>query len=222
MRTELPTRPVLHLSYAAALDWLECPPFGTVMDRQGPDRWVGVDETFGWFLDAPVGQVVGFKVHDFSTFDADEFPEIFDGPRFDVPALGLRDVSAGEIVLAAKPFLDGDDTIDRVYFDAAMGEEGQKALDFWLWSLQAGNGMAHYGAGYTLLDLGRNHEAYRHLRAYTELVPLDPWAWAYRAKAAAALGERDEAVTCCERALELEKETGEETDADELLETLVP
>ena len=216
----VPTRPTLHLSYAAALDWLECPPFGTVMDRQGSDRWDGVSEAFGWFLDEPGGRPVGFKVVDFSVFDADAHSEIFGGPRFDAPALGLRDVSAGEIVLAAKPFLGGEDTIDRVYFDMAMGEVGEQALGFWLWSLQAGNLMAHYGAGYTLLDLGRVHEAYRHLRAYTELVEKDAWAWAYRAKAAAALNERDEAIQCCRRAIELEAETDEETDAEELLADL--
>ena len=211
-------RPSLHLSYAAGLDWLECAPLGVVMDRQGSDRWRGVTDKFGWFLDEPHGAVIGFKVVDFSEFEPVE--EIFDGPHFDVPALGLRDVSAGEIVLAAVPFLDGRDTVDRLHFDAAMSTKGEKALFHWTAALQAGNSMAHYGAGYTLLDLGRPHEAYRHLRNYTEVVPRDAWAWAYRARAALALGERAEAVGCLERAIAHEEVYGEETDAHELLAQL--
>ena len=31
--------------------------------------------------------------------------------------------------------------------------------------------MAHFGLGYTLYDLGRFQEAYRHLRHYTEIAP---------------------------------------------------
>ena len=213
-------RPVLHLSYAAGLDWLECAPLGVVMDRQGSDRWEGVSDKFGWFLAEPGGPIIGFKIVDFSEFDAEAEAAIFSGPRFDVAALGLRDVSAGEIVLAALPFLDGCDTIDRVYFDAAIGADGDEALGHWIAALQAGNSMAHYGAGYTLLELGRDHDAYRHLRAYTELVPRDPWAWAYRARAALAIGERAEARSCCERAIEMEEVYDEETDAAELLEEI--
>ena len=213
------TGPALFLSFDVDLDWLECAPFGVVMDRQGPDRWRGVTAQFGWFLQAPGGAPIGFKVLDFSALDADdrELAGIFSGPRFDVPALGLRAVSAGEILLAAPAFLRGESTVDRRFFDAALGASGEEALSYWTGALQAGNCMAHYGAGYTLLDLGRNHEAYRHLRAYTELVAADAWAWAYRAKAAAALGEGAEAIRCCERALELEERYGEETDAGALL-----
>ena len=191
------------------------------MDRQGSDRWEGVSDNFGWFLAEPGGgPIIGFKVVDFSDFDAEAEAAIFAGPRFDIPALGLRNVSAGEIVLAAAPFLGGRDTIDRLYFDAAIDADGDEALHHWIAALQAGNSMAHYGAGYTLLELGRDHEAYRHLRAYTDVVPRDPWAWAYRARAALAIGERAEARSCCERAIEMEEVYGEETDAAELLEEL--
>ena len=216
------TLPVLHLSYDADLDWLEASPLGVVMDRQGHDRWRGVTERVGYFLDAANGEEIGFKVTDLSAFDAGEedHDELFTGPRFDAPVLGLSAVTAGEVILACVPFLDGESTIDRVYFAAAMGEQGTAALALWRAALQAGNCMAHYGAGYTLLELGRHHLAYRHLRAYTELVPRDPWAWTYRARAAAGLGERAEAITCCRRAIELESVYGEETDAGDLLEEL--
>jgi tetratricopeptide (TPR) repeat protein len=215
------SRPTLFLSYDRDFDWLECAAFGVVMDRQGADRWRGVSENFGWFLATPGGAPIGFKVLEFSQVDPehDELTEIFSGPRFDVPALGLHDITAGEI-LAAPSFLAGESTVDRHFFDAAMGAHGEEALSYWTGALQAGNCMAHYGAGYTLLSLGRPHEAYRHLRAYTELVAADAWAWAYRAKAAVALGEVAEAIACSERAIELEREYGEETDAGRLLDEL--
>ena len=213
------TRPVLRLSYDEHLDWLELAPFGVIMDRQGPDRWRGVCENFGYFLDRPDGTEIGFTLHDYSEFDEDdeEFEEIFSGPRFDVPVLGLFDVSAGQIALAAAPFLNGDSTIDRFHFCHAMNARGELALAHWYAALEAGNLMAHYGAGYTQLDLGRPHLAYRHLRAYTELVSRDPWAWAFRAKAALAIGESAEARHCCEQAIELEDVYDELTDAREVL-----
>ena len=77
--------------------------------------------------------------------------------------------------------------------------------------------MAHFGLGYTLYDLGRPQEAYRHLRHYTEIAPCGSWNWCWLGKAAEALGETSEARTAYERALELEDEGGEETDAAELL-----
>jgi hypothetical protein len=80
-------------------------------------------------------------------------------------------------VLAARPFLGGRSTINRVYFNAAMRAEGPEAEELWRYCLQSGDLMAHYSLEYTLYELGRYHEAYRHLRAYTELVPADGWAW---------------------------------------------
>lgn len=212
----------LHISYDDELDWLEATPFGMVMDRQGHDRWRGVSDTFGFFLDRPGGDAIGFRVVDFSSFDAEapEVKEIFSGPRFDAPTLGLIGVSAGAIVLAAVPFVDGASTIDRMFFQDAMGSSGEAALGLWLGSLQAGNLMAHYGAGYTLLGLDRPRLAYQHLRFYTELVPADAWAWAYRARAALAMGDPAEARSSCEQAIRAEGEYGEETDAAELLAEL--
>lgn len=211
------------LSYDVDLDWLEVAPYGTVLDRQGPDRWRAVCDQLGYFLDGPGGEPVGFRLVEFTEFDPDDpaVDEIFGGPRFTVPALALRDATAGEVVIAARALLDGRSTIDRRYFDAAVASQGEQALELWVAALQAGNSMAHYGAGYTLLGLGRVHEAYRHLRHYTELVSADPWAWAYRGRAAAALGETREAIACCEKAIEREAVYGEETDAEDLLRSLV-
>lgn len=80
------------LSYGQGLEWLEVAPYGTVLDRQSPDRWDDVSEQFGYFLDRPQGRPVGFKVLEFSFFDSEDpqVAEIFSGPRFTVPALAPR------------------------------------------------------------------------------------------------------------------------------------
>ena len=206
------------LSYDEHLDWLEVAPYGTVMDRQGPDRWIGLNEQFGFFHDAD-GDIAGFKIQGLTEFDPEDpdVAEIFGGPRFTVPALGLSGVPAGEIVLAARPFLGGRSTADRVLFSKAIRKGTAKA---WRRCLEAGNQMAHYGLGYTLLDHDRPHEAYRHLRFYTELVPNDAWAWDYRGRAAWALGDTPEAVMSWRTAVELEDVYGEDTDAREHLAAL--
>jgi Flp pilus assembly protein TadD len=77
--------------------------------------------------------------------------------------------------------------------------------------------MAHYSLGYTLYELERYHEAYRHVRAYTELVPADGWAWCWLGKACEAMGELEEARSTYEKATEL---NGDQTDAPELLADL--
>ena len=134
-----------------------------------------------------------------------------------MPALGLRDSTAGEIVLAARPFLGGRSTVNRVYFNAAMRARGREAEEAWRYCLQSGDLMAHYGLGYTLHELGRSREAYRHLRAYTELVPADGWAWSWLGKACEAMGEAAEARSAYARAIALD---GDATDAPRLLAEL--
>jgi tetratricopeptide (TPR) repeat protein len=132
--------------------------------------------------------------------------------------LGLRDSVAGEIVLAARPFLGGHSTINRVYFNTAMQTDGEETEELWRYCLQSGDLMAHYGLGYTLYDLERYHEAYLHLRAYTDLVPADGWAWCWFGKACEAMGELDEARSTYEKAIHLD---GAGTDAPELLVNLL-
>ena len=216
------TVPRPYLNHIAHFDWLIALQFGRVDDAQPPENWRGVSESFGFLHDAPGGREVGFKVLDFSLFDPDdpEVAEIWDGPRFDAPVLGLRAVTAGEIVLAARALFGEQSSINRVYFGAATEAEGVEALGLWLACLQAGDGMAHFGLGYTLYDLGRFSEAYRHLRHYTEIAPCGSWNWCWLGKAAEAVGETTEARAAYERALELERDGGEETDAAELLEQL--
>ncbi len=214
----MPTQ--LYLSYDEDLDWLTLIEFGAVENAQPSDHWRGVSESFGYVLRHPGGPEIGFKILGFSEFDleVEEVAEIWEGPRFDVPTLGLKDSTAGEIVLAARPFLGGHSTINRVYFNAAMRAEGAEAERLWRYCLQAGDLMAHYALGYTLYELERYREAYRHLRAYMELVPADGWAWCWLGKACEAMGELEEARSTYEKAIELD---GNETDAPELLVDLL-
>ena len=210
----------LYLSYDEHLDWLTLIEFGAVENAQPEDHWRGVSDSFGYLLRHPGGPEIGFKILSFSEFDpeAEEVAEIWEGPRFDVPTLGLKGSTAGEIVLAARPFLAGHSTVNRVYFNAAMQAEGAEAERLWRYCLQAGDLMAHYALGYTLYELERYHEAYRHLRAYTELVPADGWAWSWLGRACEGMGELEEASSAYEKAIELD---GDETDAPELLVNLL-
>jgi tetratricopeptide (TPR) repeat protein len=215
-------RPRLYVNFAAELDWLIALEFGRVDDGQPPENWVGVSGQFGFLRERPGGRVVGFKVVDFSAFDVEdqEVAEIWSGPRFDAPALGLADASAGEVVVATRALFGDGPSINRVYFNAAAGHRGETALGLWLACLQAGDSMAHFGLGYTLYELNRHREAYRHLRHYTEIAPAHSWNWCWLGRAAQAIGELGEARRAYERAIELEKETGVSTDAADRLAEL--
>ena len=209
----------LYLNHIAELDWLIALEFGRVDDGQAHEQWRGVSDSFGFLRDGVDRPEVGFKIVDFADFDPDDpaVAEIWSAPHFDVPVLGLRAVTPGEIILGARALFQGESSINRQFFSAAMGADGLKALSLWRACLQAGDAMAHFGLGYTLYDLGRFQEAYRHLRHYTEIAPCGSWNWCWLGKAAEALGETSEARTDYERALELEDEGGEETDAAERL-----
>ena len=126
-------------------------------------------------------------------------------------------------MLATAALLNGRPTVNRELFIRAvrMGDRPEQALPLWLACLQAGDAMAHFGLGCCLHHLGRHHDAYRHLRHYTEIAPAGSWNWCWLGKAAEAIGEIGEARRAYERAIHIERfEEGEETDAPELLERL--
>jgi len=214
--------PRLYLNFVADLDWLIALEFGRVDDAQPPGNWRGVSEPFGYLCEEPGGREVGFKILRFSEFDpeASDVAEIWETPHFYVPVLGLTQASAGEIALAARALFGSESTINRTFFSSATGVEGEEALTYWLACLQAGDSMAHFGLGYTLHELGRYPEAYRHLRHYTEIAPHGSWNWRWRGVAARDIGEIAEARRALEQAIELEDQGGQETDARELLQGL--
>jgi hypothetical protein len=107
-------------------------------------------------------------------------------------------------------------------FSAAVDSQDtdpHAALGLWLSCLEAIDSRAHFALGYTLYELDRHREAYRHLRYYTHIAPAAPWNWCWFGKAAAAIGELGEARFAYERAIELSGDA-DETDAAELLRQL--
>lgn len=207
--------PRLYLNVMSSLDWLVALEFGRVDDGQPGDAWEELVPDCGLLMDG--GRAVGFKVLDYSTYDpyAEEHEGAWSGPRFHVPQLGLSDATANEIVLAARALYGTESSINRDYFSAAVNESGEEALALWLGCLQAGDSMAHFALGYTLLELGRPREAYRHLRYYTDIAPGIAWNWVWRGHAAKELGLIEEARLSYTTALELDDE--DETDAEDLL-----
>jgi tetratricopeptide (TPR) repeat protein len=215
-------RPTLYINAISELDWLIALEFGRVDDAQPPDNWRGVSRQFGYLCDGPEGPEVGFKILDFSKFDPNEpeVAEIWDGPRFDCPLLGLTGATAGEIVLAGRALLTGSSTVNRAYFDRASGASGDEAIALWTACLQAGDSMAHFGLGSELYIQGRYQDAYRHLRHYAEIAPHGTWNQCWYGKAALKVGEITEARRAFERAIELEDQGGASTDARRLLDEL--
>jgi ADP-ribosylglycohydrolase len=212
----------LYVSYDQDRDWLMAYEFGRVDDAQPPEAWLVVTDDFRFLHDAPEGRVVGFKVTDFSGFDAEhiEVEEIWGDPRFDAPVLGLRSASAGEIVLAARAFFVGRSSLNRDLFTAAAQLDGRDAVEAWRRCLESGDAMAHFGLGYTLFELGEAAEAYRHLRYYTEIAPNGAWNWCWYGRAAEAVAETSEARRAYRRAVELTAAGGQATDAGERLALL--
>jgi ADP-ribosylglycohydrolase len=214
--------PRLYLSHDIDLDWLIALEFGRVDDGQPSDCWDGVNSRFGYLREQPCGRIVGFKVVGFAEFDPERASvrRIWEEPRFDAPLLGLSAATAGEIVTAARFHFDGRNSINRDLFKAAMAAKGEEALELWRQCLEAGDAMAHFALGYTAYGLRRYAEAYRHLRHYTEIASAGAWNWCWFGYAAEAMGELEEARRAYERADEIERAGGEETDADECLERL--
>jgi tetratricopeptide (TPR) repeat protein len=218
-------RPRLYISHAPELDRMSALEFGRVDDGIHSENWRPLGEHFAFLHNGPppAGRVIGFSVHDLAEFDeeAAEVAPIWQPPLFDAPQLGLTAARAAEIVIAARSLYGDEPSINRFLFNRAAGATGEEALGCWLACLQSGDPMAHFGLGYTLYELGRFHEAYRHLRYYSEISPAHPWNWRWLGIACEAIGETAEARQAYERAIELEEAGQEETDAMELLARLV-
>ena len=115
-------------------------------------------------LAEPSGRAVGFKVEDCSEFEPERLPGIWSDPRFDCPALGLTGATAGDICLAARAEPEGDTNNRRVFGLAIALDDPVDAAPVWKQVIQTGDMKGHFGLGYTLLELGETHTAYKHLR----------------------------------------------------------
>ena len=212
------TNAPLTLSHDPQRDWLIAVEFGAVLDGKADEEYIPIDEDRAFARRDVGGPVIGFVLNEYSTYDPAEHPDLFEGFRFDVPVLGLEQASLNEIVLSARATIGGLTTADVMMFDVAVNKQGTDEAELaWRACLTTGNMKAHFGLGYTLWELGKHHEAYRHLRDYTELAPRNSWAWCWLGKACASLGELEEARAALHRAIELEEAGSFETDAPELL-----
>lgn len=196
--------------------------FGRIDDGQPADHFERVGEQVGVLVDGPQRQPVGFTLLRVSDYDPDapENAANWKGPRFDVPQLGLSRAAVNEIFVATRALYGDEPSLNRSLFSQAVGAKGAEAYELWLRCLQSGDGMAHFALGYTLLEMQRFSEAYRHLRHYTEISPNQPWNWVYRGRAAWGLGDYDEARRAYRQAIALERDGSEETDAAEQLEQM--
>lgn len=230
------SRPTLRISYDADLDFLWALAPGEVVDGHLEDETepfaADVDAATGlledrawWYRRGPRGPLIGLGVAEAFKWDVASVEDdgVWDGPRFDVPTLALRDASAGEVILAAQRMIDGS-TPDVLYFDMAIvagsKSDWQTAEDLWRCCLEAGEMKAHYGLGYTLVELGRPRDAFGHLAMYTEICPRNAWAWYWRGLAAIEMDEHREARHCFEMALFCEELGSNRTDAAERLTEL--
>ena len=235
MTQELPRRATtvpLHLTADPYWDSLTAIAFGRVDDGLPPAQCpvLEEDERIGFLLDGPgAGPVIGFRVAEPHAVDvlALSSDEIWSGPRFDVPALGLVGVSVGEVLLAVQGrYRENEPTADALHFHAAIAAGGEDPRDLieeegnFRLALEAGDKKALFGLGYTLVEAGRPREAYDALRRYTELTPLNAWAWFWLGRACVDMGAAGEARSAFERALACEEEGSFETDAREYLREL--
>ena len=83
-------------------DLVSATAFGIVIDDWHGDRLRALPSEVEYLV-GDDAVVVGFEVDPLSAYQpADDDPEVWDGPRFAVPALGLDAAVVGEGMLAAK------------------------------------------------------------------------------------------------------------------------
>jgi len=225
------TRRPAHLTLDPEWDLLTVLEYGAVWDGPDPRRTRGIDgdRRVGFLLRAPRrGPVIGFCVCEPHDVDPDglEDPEIWDGPRFEVPLLGLTGASVGQILLAVRArFEPGEPTTDAMHFHLAIaagaqGADAETVAGHFQMALEAGEQKARFGLGYTLLEAGDARGGYDHLRRYAELAPHNAWAWRWFGVAAEAAGEPGEAALAYKRARRCTSGGSHETDAEELAAAL--
>jgi tetratricopeptide (TPR) repeat protein len=213
------TEKPLQLSVDADEDLLLAVEFGSVIDGKPDDETIACGEAFGFFLDTPNGRLIGFWLDGLSDCDPNGLAgPVWSEPRFDAPVLGLRQSLAGEIILSAQAYIGGASTADNLLFHAAVAQQDpERAEALWRLCLGAGNLKAHFALGYTLCEQGRYHEAYGHLRLYTELCPKNSWAWCWFGQTCVGKGDVEEARDAYWMAIDLERIGSFETNAGELL-----
>ena len=216
------TRRPLRPSYDADRDLLVVCEYATVPQPALADHTAGVSCWLSFLLGKPGGAVVGFALDGLSDIDVDDHPEsLWDGPRFDVPVLGLAQAGVAEIVLRARSTFAGMSTPDVLAANAARAHaraghhaDAERELRS---ALASGCLRAHVMLAACLCEQGRYGDAYDHARIFSELAPRDSWAFAWMGRAALELGDQAEAEAALRRAVKLERRGSHATPAGDLL-----
>lgn len=219
-----PLRPRLFVNHLPEHDWLIALEFGRVDEGQPSESWAGITDDFGYLFDQDEERIVGFKALNFSTIDLTSpfYEPLWNGPRFCAPTLALSDAVAAEVITAARAFYRGRPSINRYYFaDAIDAESKNDEVGEWLACVETGDCMAHYGLGISLMESGKPAMAYKHLRFYASIAPMEAWAQYWYARAALAVNEPDEARVAALRAKELSTDPDMTSQARDLLKEIV-
>lgn len=219
------TRRPLRLSHDAERDTLLACAHGRVPHPCLEDHTAPVSEHLLFLLRRPGGSVIGFAVDGLSRLDVDAHePDLWDGPRFDVPTLGLRKAAMAEVLLRARTTFAGESTADVLAMQASRdhAEEHEHELAERQIRLALGTGdlRAHLTLAGCLCAQGRYGEAYDHARIYAELAAADSWGFAWMGRAALELGDLDEARKALKRAVRLERAGSHPTPAGRVLKSI--
>ena len=192
-------------------------------DGYDPRFFSCLQESVWVYSDPDEGHPIGFSVIEVSKLDlhSAESEQLWSGDRFAAPVLGFERATIGEIVAATRTHYGDQPSLNRYYFEQATGLSGIDAVHTWRLCLESGDSMAHFGLGYSLFEIGEFREAYKHLRYYSQISPINAWSWRWYGAAAEAVGETREARKAYQEAIRLnEKYCQEETDAAERLDRL--
>ena len=158
-------------------------------------------------LDKPGGKVVGFKVLA-SRSSTPSAARASGRPRGSTcRRSGCARPAPARSASRPRAQVQGD-TVNRLMFGFATAHEGEEAMHAWRHVIEAGDPMGHFGLGYTLLELGDLHGAYKHLRIYTEIAKLQPVGVELPRPRGGGAGRPRRGARCYERAIELEELAG--------------
>lgn len=180
-----------------------------------------------WWVDENE-EIVGFSYDGLERVDgrSEHFLKSFDF-RITVPQLRLTTASVYEVVRAARRFfvLEGHDSPTAEAYararKAANGGDLYEALQEWLCLYYVhGHVEGLFGMGSTLLEIGASAQAAAALESFLKLHPDDAWAHRYLGCASLSLGKTDAARRHWQAAVDCEEQSGCDTGAAVLLESL--
>lgn len=196
-------------------------PAGVVVEDWRGDEHATAVEELVHLVDAD-GRTVGFTAFPLSDLTPGALADDAGSPRFDAPALGLQGATPQEILHAADRRWGTSASDDVAAFHAAVAaaeDDGdlERAASLWARVVDLGDVRGFFGLGYTLLDLGRPHEAYEVLLRYEELTPGNAWSSFYVGRVCERLGVRQQAVSAYRRAVGAQRAGSYATEASERL-----